>query len=154
MVTDGENRLHKLRIAKVEQIREIGVDPYVTRFNREHTAQVIHAEMDGKSPEEVEGSGRTFTLAGRIVALRSFGKAAFLHLEDSSGRIQVFVKKDTVGEGPFGGFKKWDVGDIVGISGTPFVTRSGELTVLASTATLLTKSVRPLPENVARPQGC
>jgi lysyl-tRNA synthetase class 2 len=102
--------------------------------------------MEGMTPEQIEASGRGYVLSGRIMAVRDFGKAAFLQLEDSSGRIQVFVKRDVVGEEKFALYKMWDVGDIVGISGTPFITRTGELTIQADTISLVTKAVRPLPE--------
>ena len=146
MSGDSEGRLQQLRREKVEQIREMGINPYPNRFKREHNAGDVHREMEGKSAEEVEASGGHFILAGRVMAIRNFGKAAFIHIEDSSGRIQVFMKKDTLGEEGYARFRMWDVGDIVGVSGTPFLTRTGELTILAINAVLLTKSVRPLPE--------
>lgn len=146
MEKNGENRLHKLRREKVKQIRDLGLNPYVTRYLRKHMARDIHQDMEGKSPQQVESTQNTYVLAGRVMAIRSFGKAAFIHTEDSSGRIQVFIKKDDLGDEAFEEFKQWDIGDIIGVTGTPFVTKTGELTILASEIILLTKSVRPLPE--------
>ncbi|UCF31691.1 MAG: lysine--tRNA ligase [bacterium] len=146
MSQESEGRLHRLRREKVEQIRDQGINPYPNRFRRRHVAQDVHRDMEDRTHEEIEASGAEYVLAGRLMAVRDFGKASFIHIEDGSGRIQVFMKKDVLGEEGYRHFKLWDVGDIVGIAGTPFVTRTGELTIQASDAVLLTKSVRPLPE--------
>ncbi len=146
MEKNGESRLYQLRREKVKQIRDLGLNPYVTSYQRKHVARDIHRDMEGKGPEQIESTQYTYVLAGRVVAIRSFGKAAFIHIEDSSGRIQIFIKKDELGDEAFEEFKQWDIGDIIGVTGTPFVTKTGELTILASEIILLTKSVRPLPE--------
>ncbi|MDF1535063.1 MAG: lysine--tRNA ligase [bacterium] len=142
----SESRILTARKEKVELIRGSGVNPYPNDFKRENMASQVHADMDGIEPAKVPETGKSYTLAGRIMAIRDFGKAAFLQLEDSSARIQVFIKKDVLGEEAHARYKQWDVGDIVGITGTPFVTRTGELTIEAGTIVLLTKAVRPLPE--------
>jgi lysyl-tRNA synthetase, class II len=102
-----------------------------------------YGEMDETGLAEVE---REFTVAGRIMTQRSFGKVTFLHIQDSGGRIQVFVQRDDLGADAYQIFKKFDVGDIVGIRGGLFRTKTGELTIKAAEVRLLTKSMRPLPE--------
>ncbi|MFV2081997.1 MAG: lysine--tRNA ligase, partial [bacterium] len=146
MEKNGESRLYKLRREKVRQIRDLGLNPYVTGYQRKQVARDIHRDMEGKSPQQIESTQNTYVLAGRVMAIRSFGKAAFIHIEDSSGRVQIFIKKDELGDEVFEEFKQWDIGDIIGVTGTVFVTKTGELTILASEIVLLTKSVRPLPE--------
>jgi len=146
MSDQSESRILMARKEKVKQIMEQGINPYPNDFKRENSCKDVRSDMDGMTPEQVEGSGKSYVLSGRIMAVRDFGKAAFLQLEDSSGRIQIFIKKDVLGEEGYALYKMWDVGDIVGISGTPFVTRTGELTIQADQIALVTKAVRPLPE--------
>jgi len=146
MEEQSEGQLYQQRKDKVDDIRNKGINPYPNHFRRQHTAADVHREMTDKTPEEVEASGKRYVLAGRVMAIRNFGKAAFIHLEDASGRIQIFMKLDNLGSDGFSNFKMWDVGDIVGVAGTPFVTRTGELTVQVTESELLTKAVRPLPE--------
>jgi len=146
MSEQSESRIIAARKEKVEQVREQGVNPYPNDYKRQNSALDVRSDMEGMTPEQVEGSGKRYVLSGRIMAVRDFGKAAFLQLEDSSGRIQIFVKKDVLGEEGYSLYKLLDVGDIVGVSGTPFVTRTGELTIQADQIVLVTKSVRPLPE--------
>ena len=146
MSEQSESRIIAARRDKVQQIREQGINPYPNDFRRGHYTSEVRSDMEGLTPEEVEASGKRYVLAGRILAVRDFGKAAFLTMEDVRGRIQVFIKKDALGEEGYALYKLWDVGDIVGVAGTPFVTRTGELTVQAGEVSLLTKAVRPLPE--------
>ncbi|CAG0962671.1 partial lysyl-tRNA synthetase, class II, partial [Geobacteraceae bacterium] len=96
--------------------------------------------------ETIEEGAATFVVAGRIIALRSFGKAAFIQLQDRKGRIQLYVRKDTVGADSFETFESFDIGDIIGATGTPFRTKTGELSLNVSEVRLLTKSFLPLPE--------
>lgn len=96
--------------------------------------------------DTIEDDPRSFTVAGRIIARRSFGKAAFIQIQDRKGRMQVYVRKDTVGDEAFEAFETFDIGDIVGVGGTPFRTKTGELTLNAAFIRLLTKSLQPLPE--------
>jgi lysyl-tRNA synthetase class 2 len=142
MSDQSESRILTARREKVKEIIEQGINPYPNDFKRQNHCIDVRSDMEGMTPEQVGESGRRYLLSGRIMAVRDFGKAAFLHLEDSSGRIQVFIKKDVLGEEAYALYKMWDVGDIVGVSGTPFVTRTGELTIQADEIALVTKAVR------------
>lgn len=135
-----ESRLKKLR-----DLREAGVEPFAGAFDFEDSALEILQTHGEISSEELASSPVSCSLAGRLVALRGFGKAAFAHLDDGSGKIQIYLKKDVLG-GDFATVKKLDVGDIVGVRGKLFRTKTGELTVEVEELKLLTKSVRPLPE--------
>jgi lysyl-tRNA synthetase class 2 len=146
MSDQSESRILTARKEKVEQVREQGINPYPNDYKRQNNCKDVRSDMDGMTPEQIEGSGKRYVVSGRIMAVRDFGKAAFLQLEDSSDRIQVFIKKDVLGEEGYALYKMWDVGDIVGVSGTPFVTRTAELTIQADQIALVTKAVRPLPE--------
>jgi lysyl-tRNA synthetase class 2 len=146
MSDQSESRILTARKEKVEQIREQGINPYPNEFKRQNSCESVRSDMEGMTPEQIEGSGKSYVLSGRIMAVRDFGKAAFLQMEDNTGRIQVFIKKDVLGEEAYALYKMWDVGDIVGVSGTPFETRTGELTIQADKIALVTKAVRPLPE--------
>jgi lysyl-tRNA synthetase class 2 len=139
------NELIKQRIKKVEELKEMGVKPYGDAFAAaDHAADLIGRYQDTPK-EELEEKTVECSLAGRIVAMRDFGKAAFAHIQDSSGRIQIYLKKDVLGDG-YKLLKKLDIGDIVGLKGRLFRTRTNELTVEASSLQLMTKSIRPLPE--------
>ncbi len=126
---------------KVQELRELGVDPYGVPFQKE---QVIHdIRLD---PEHYIDQDVTVRIAGRIMAFRRHGKAIFADLQDRSGKIQIYVKKDTIGEEPFEIFKSLDVGDVIGLEGKVFKTHTGELTVVAESYILLSKCLHPLPE--------
>jgi len=142
---DEINEHVQSRINKLSALRELGVEPFGGAFEYSDNAAGIAASHAAASKEELESSKRQCSLAGRLVAMRSFGKAAFAHLQDSTGRLQVYFKKDTLGEG-FNVVKKLDIGDIIGVSGTLFRTKTDELTLEVDSITLLTKSIRPLPE--------
>ncbi|AJE03727.1 lysine--tRNA ligase [Geobacter pickeringii] len=132
------------RRRKVDALWEAGINPYPNDYKPEHTsADVVAAYGD---VETIEEEPRTFSVAGRIIARRSFGKAAFIQLQDRKGRMQLYVRKDTVGDEAFENFESFDIGDIVGACGTPFRTKTGELTLNATSIRLLTKSLLPLPE--------
>ncbi len=136
----------KQRIKTIEEIREMQVDPYSSQpYKVENTAEELIVKYSETSVEELESNEIKCSVAGRIVALRSFGKAAFAHVQDSSDKIQVFFQKDKLGD-DFKLFKKLNIGDIIGLSGTLFRTKTNELTINVSSYRLLTKSVRPLPE--------
>ena len=140
------NPLVQQRIEKLEALRATGVDPYPNRFKPSHTAAALAAEheaTDAGALAELDGS---FALAGRIVALRSFGKAAFVKIQDRTGQLQVYVKRDAVGEWAYDQFQQVDVGDFLGAEGPLFRTRTGELTLEARRIQLVAKSLRPLPE--------
>lgn len=124
---------------------ESGINPYPNDFKPKHTSEDIHAAF-GQVEVIAENPAEEYVVAGRIVARRSFGKAAFIQLRDRKGTIQVYVKKDTLGEESFESFETLDIGDIVGVSGHPFRTKTGELSLHAHQVRLLTKSLLPLPE--------
>lgn len=139
------NELIAQRIKKRDELREMGIDPYGMPYEVTHLAQEVHEEYGEKGADILERDPVEVSVAGRMVALRSFGKAAFSHLQDSSGRIQVYFRKDILGE-DYKVVKKLDIGDIVGVKGELFRTKTGELTVMVREFKLLTKSLRPLPE--------
>jgi lysyl-tRNA synthetase class 2 len=133
------------RLMKLKELKGAGIEPFGGSFEYADCASDIHAEHGQSSREDLESNPVICALAGRLVALRSFGKACFAHLQDSSGRLQVYMKKDVLGES-YRVVKKLDVGDIVGVRGRLFRTKTDELTVEAHQTKLLTKSLHPLPE--------
>ncbi len=146
-MTEEWNDLMRDRFRKAEELRNAGVNPYPNDQTVGWTVAAARAAADGLPPEELAAKAVRVDVAGRIVALRRFGKATFVVLSDRSGRLQAYLKKDTLGEGPYEQFlKSVDVGDIVWTEGTLFVTRTGELTVDAARWRLVTKALRPLPE--------
>ena len=140
------NDLIKERRKKVAEMVEKGINPYPNDFKPAHTTTDLMGRFDSSTAEELKDVNENFSLAGRIMFIRNFGKAAFIQIQDRNGRIQGFVQKNVIGEEAFEQFKKFDIGDIVGFEGKPFRTKTGELTVNADFIRLLTKSLRPLPE--------
>jgi lysyl-tRNA synthetase class 2 len=139
------NELIKQRIKKIEELREMGIKPYGDPFRAsDHASELLDRYADTPK-EDLEAAAVQCSLAGRIMALRDFGKAAFAHVQDSSGKIQIYLKKDVLGQ-KHKLLKKLDIGDIIGIRGRLFRTKTNELTVEVEQLELLTKSVRPLPE--------
>jgi len=136
--------LMQTRLEKLQRLRERGVDPYPPRFSRSHTILQVVERFSPLAAEEK--SGETVTVAGRLVALRRMGRAAFLDLRDGTGKIQIHASLDALGEEKYSGLCDSDIGDFLGITGEVFRTRRGELTVSAAEWTLLSKSLRPLPE--------
>lgn len=134
------------RIKKLEEIIGMGIYPYGGRFDYKDSAKDLLERYRDTGTELLEKEGIQGSIAGRIIALRRFGKAAFAHLQDDSGRIQVYFKKDLLGDQGFDLFERLDVGDIVGVSGRLFKTKTGELTIQVERLVLLTKALRPLPE--------
>ncbi len=145
-MTEELSALMEARRNKLTQLREQGVNPFANGYPVSHTSGDVERVYGDKSAEEMEGVEESFTIAGRILAIRSFGKAAFVVLQDRAGKLQVFVQKKQIGAESFELFKQFDVGDIVRATGVPFRTRTGELTLNASEIVLLTKNLRPLPE--------
>ena len=142
-----EDKQFELRKLKLEELRAMGVDPYANGFAPEHTTGEVTSLHASKSPEELEEREELFSLAGRIVSKRDFGKSAFFHLSDRTGRIQGFIQKNGVDEKTFTLFRKLlDIGDFAGVRGELFKTRTGELTVRVRELFFLTKALRPLPE--------
>lgn len=139
------NELIKQRIRKLQELRALGIDPYGHPYETTHKAKELLTQYADKSASELENDPIKCSVAGRIIAWRSFGKAAFSHIQDESGKIQVYFRKDILGDN-FKITKKLDIGDIIGVNGTLFRTKTNELTILVKDFTLLTKSLRPLPE--------
>ena len=131
---------HRIRIEKLNDLKANGKNPYeITKFDFTHKAQQIRDNFEGLEEKDV-------MIAGRITSWRDMGKANFIDIRDDSGRMQVYVRIDDIGEDNFKEFKKWDLGDIVGVSGFVFKTRRGEISVHAKSIKLLSKSLLPLPE--------
>lgn len=132
--------LRQIRIEKLRRLQEKGKDPFrIEKFKRTHQSQQIIEQYD-------ELEGQTVSIAGRVMTKRMMGKASFIHIQDMLGRIQVYVRQDVIGEEDFEDFKTIDIGDILGITGEVFLTRTGEKSVKAEQVTLLTKSLFTLPE--------
>ncbi len=141
-----ENKLIALRREKLAALREQG-NAFPNDFRRDCMASKLHAKYDDMANEELESVGQRVRVAGRLMSRRIMGKASFAHLQDMSGRIQLFVQRDNLPDGIYAEFKKgWDIGDIVGAEGQMFKTKTGELSVRVDEIRLLTKSLRPLPE--------
>jgi lysyl-tRNA synthetase class 2 len=140
-----ENHLIAERRAKLAEWRQSG-NAYPNDFSRENTAGKISEVYDAKTLEELAASPVEVKVAGRIMLKRVMGKASFVTIQDLSGRIQLYVSRDNVGEEIYAAFKRWDMGDIIGAVGTLFRTKTGELTIQCSEIRLLSKSLRPLPE--------
>lgn len=134
------NQLLQIRRDKLTKLKEEGNDPFaITKFNRTHTSKQIVENYD-------ELEGKDVTIAGRIMAKRIMGKASFCHIQDGDGKIQSYVSINDLGEESYKHFKEDDIGDIIGITGFVFKTRTGEISIHAKEVTLLSKSLRPLPE--------
>lgn len=140
-----ENKLIAVRREKLALIKEQG-NAYPNDFRREHFAESLHAEYDQFDKETLDEKAVSVSLAGRLMAKRVMGKASFAHVQDMTGRIQLFVQRDTLPEGHYQTFKGWDIGDIIALEGVLFKTKTDELSVRISSIRLLTKSLRPLPE--------
>ncbi len=136
----------KIRRQKMEELREKGIDPFGHAYARTHRSGDIRSEYGECTKEELDEQNVTVRVAGRIMTKRRQGKAGFMHIQDVDGRIQIYVRKDDIGEDAYELFKKSDIGDIVGIEGTLMRTNTGELSVHAKVYTHLTKALRPLPE--------
>ncbi len=142
-----ENEQIRVRKQKLAALQEGGAQAYPNDFSPTHTAAALPERFAAASTEELEKIEETFSLAGRIMSLRYFGKAAFFHMQDRSGQIQVYVRQgDSPPEAVTLLKESLDVGDLVGVVGPVFRTRTGELTIKATTLRLLSKALRPLPE--------
>nr|WP_272917915.1 lysine--tRNA ligase [Halobacillus halophilus] len=141
------NEYMQVRRDKMNAHREQGLDPFGDRFDRTHYADQLKEQYDAYTKEELEEKQFPATVAGRIMTKRGKGKAGFTHIQDVTGQIQLYVRKDEIGEEAYDNlFKTADLGDIVGVTGVMFKTNVGELSVKAGEFQLLTKSLRPLPE--------
>lgn len=142
----NDNLLIAQRREKAASLAELGVNLYSNTFKPQNRIRELLPKGVGLEPEQHESEEEIYSVAGRIMGMRKFGKAAFFSIADSSGKMQVYLRRDTVGEKQFASFKKWDIGDIVGIVGTLFKTKTGELSIHAKTASMISKSMRPLPD--------
>ncbi|MBD2848394.1 lysine--tRNA ligase [Paenibacillus sp. IB182496] len=140
------SELLQIRRDKLGELRNLGIDPFGARFERTHEAARIHEEYGAISKEELAEHPAEVQIAGRIMQKRGMGKAAFAHIQDLSGKIQIYVRQDTVDEAAYKGFGLLDIGDIVGVRGEVFKTKTGETSVKAREVVVLTKSLLPLPE--------
>jgi lysyl-tRNA synthetase class 2 len=143
---DELNEVVKTRVVKSCEILDSGLSLYANTFVKRDKAADVTAGNEDKNAEQLTAENRQFSMAGRIVSLRSFGKAAFFHIMDASGRFQCYAAKESLGDTAYSAFKKLDTGDIVGVTGSLFRTKTEELTLNCASITLLTKSIRPLPE--------
>jgi len=143
---NDENHLIAERREKLRELREATGNAFPNDFRRNALANDLHGLYGARSGESLEAENIEVSVAGRIMAKRVMGKASFVHIQDSSGRIQLFLQRDSLPEGVYESFKGWDLGDIVGAKGTLFRTKTGELSIKASELRLLTKSLRPLPD--------
>ena len=138
--TQDVSQLQKVRRDKLAELQAAGNDPFViVKYDQTH-----HSEQIRDNFEELEG--KDVSIAGRMMFKRVMGKASFCNIQDRDGRIQVYVARDEIGEDPYKGFKKMDIGDIIGVKGSVFKTKTGEISVHAKELTLLSKSLTPLPE--------
>ena len=136
-----------IRREKLKSLQDEGKDPYaITKYDVTHLSNEAIALFEEKEPTLAEGEEITVRVAGRMMSRRIMGKASFAHLADEGGKVQLYVSKNDLGEEDYAGFKKWDIGDIIGVEGVLFRTRTGEVSVHAKSAVLLSKSLRPLPE--------
>ena len=135
-----------VRREKMAALAEQGIDPFGTRFERTATSGQLKEKYADKTKEELHEINKTATIAGRLMTKRGKGKVGFAHIQDRDGQIQVYVRKDAVGDENYQIFKKADLGDFLGIEGEIMRTDMGELTIKATHLTHLSKALRPLPE--------
>ncbi|EOG8984147.1 lysine--tRNA ligase [Staphylococcus pseudintermedius] len=147
-MTEELNDQMQVRRQKLQELRDLGIDPFGEKFERTGTAETLKAQWDQYAKEELaEKETESHTvIAGRIMTKRGKGKAGFAHVQDLSGQIQIYVRKDQVGDAQFGIWNTADLGDIVGVEGIMFKTNTGELSVKAKSFKLLSKALRPLPD--------
>ncbi len=132
------------RKEKIDSLRAEGINPFPSGFRVAHTVADIRQAIDANAPEALQAVA--FTVAGRMMAVNSFGKSAFVRFRDRTGQMQAYIRKDKVGDAPYALFKRLDIGDFIGLTGTVFLTKTGEWTLLADSFQLLCKAMRPLPE--------
>ncbi|MEX2105091.1 MAG: OB-fold nucleic acid binding domain-containing protein, partial [Bacilli bacterium] len=140
------NDLLLVRRQKLDDLIQLGVDPFGSKFERTYTAQEVTNQFQTFTKEGLEEKENRVTLAGRLMTKRGQGKAGFAHMEDLTGQIQIYVREDSVSEQDFKLYKLLDLGDIIGVSGNVFKTKTGETSVKVQALHMLTKSLRPLPD--------
>lgn len=136
----------KVRREKMEQLREKNIDPFGERFERTHLSSELHEAYDRFIKEELVEQKETATVAGRIMTKRGKGKVGFAHLQDRKGQIQIYVRKDAVGDDAYDIFKNADLGDFIGVTGEVMKTDTGEVTIKPTSLVQLSKALRPLPD--------
>ncbi|MCE7791285.1 lysine--tRNA ligase [Salipaludibacillus sp. CUR1] len=136
----------QVRREKLKNMLDLGIDPFGSRFERSHDAKAIKEAYDPFEKDDLAEKEVSVTVAGRMMTKRGKGKAGFAHIQDLTGQIQIYVRKDQVGEEQYDLFTRADIGDIVGLTGVVFKTKVGELSVKAQDFQILTKSLRPLPD--------
>lgn len=136
-----------IRREKLKSLQDEGKNPFeITKYDVTHLSLDAIKLFEEKEPTLAEGEEIIVRVAGRMMSRRIMGKASFAHLLDEAGKVQLYVSKNDLGEDDYAGFKKWDIGDIIGVEGALFRTRTGEVSIHAKSAVLLSKSLRPLPE--------
>ncbi|HEY9544800.1 MAG TPA: lysine--tRNA ligase [Solimonas sp.] len=143
-----ESHVIATRRDKLDRLRAAG-NAYPNTFRRDTLADFLHGMYGEREAAALEGETQVFALAGRMMAKRVMGKASFVQIQDMSGRVQIFVQQNAIGAEIYDAFKTYDVGDIIGVRGTVFKTKTGELSVKAQQIELLVKGIRPLPEKWA-----
>ena len=141
-----DENIYEIRREKLKKIEALGHPAYPRKFNYSHTVAQILAEYGGQTTEELDAPRVTVRVAGRIMAIRLMGKAGFAHLQQDGQRLQIYVKKDAVGDAGFELWKLLDLGDHIGVRGYLFRTRTGELSIHAEELSFLAKDLLPLPE--------
>ncbi|MBW1917738.1 MAG: lysine--tRNA ligase [Deltaproteobacteria bacterium] len=141
-----ESKLIHQRRLKLAELRAAGIEPYANTFRPTQRTTDIIAQYGHLGDDELAHLNQTFKMAGRLILMRQFGKASFCHFQDDTGRLQAYVQRDVVGAEAYSLFKRLDLGDILGLEGRLFRTRTQELTLSVQNFTLLTKAIRPLPE--------
>ncbi len=141
---EAPSDLVEQRLEKLEEIRNLGTNPYPYNYSPTHTTSQVHQQF--AEIQDVPDESESVCVAGRIMTKRDHGKSSFAHVQDSERQVQIHVRRDTVGTDNYEIYKKLDVGDIIGIKGPVFRTRTDEITILAKEVELLAKSLRPLPE--------
>ncbi|MNI00814.1 Lysine--tRNA ligase [compost metagenome] len=140
------SELLKIRREKLDELRGLGIDPFGKKYARTHMAGDIITQYDGLTKEELDEKNIEVTVAGRIMAKRVMGKASFAHIQDLSGKIQIYVRQDSTPEDKYAAFSILDLGDIVGVTGEVFKTKTGETTIKVKDIEVLSKSLYPLPD--------
>ncbi len=143
---DDLNDQIRSRLAKLDSLKALGINPFGRRFVPNDSAQDVHRRFGPLSREQLEADSPSAEVAGRVVGLRRFGKAAFVHLQDASGKIQAYLKRDALSATDFSIVEQLDLGDFIGVRGRVFRTKTDELTVEAREVIHLAKALRPLPE--------
>jgi lysyl-tRNA synthetase class 2 len=140
------NELLQIRRNKLDELRGLGIDPFGSKYSVTHHAGDLLNGYDALSHDELEAEPIEVSIAGRIMQKRGMGKAGFAHVQDITGKIQIYVRQDTVGATPYQAFTILDIGDLIGVQGTVFKTKTGELSVKAKHVEVLSKSLLPLPD--------